>query len=84
MHPKDNMQTTSFYHSQFRKRLVAYLDRPYDYEEYKSLILEAYERKEKERHLETRRGVIKSYHAVGFTRSYLDLFPGRSIFSQVL
>ncbi|KAI5394210.1 uncharacterized protein LOC127091002 [Lathyrus oleraceus] len=75
MHPKDNMQTTSFYHSQFRKRLVEYLDRPYDYKEYKSLIIEAYERKEKERHLETRRGVIKSYHAVGFTRSYLDLYP---------
>ncbi|XP_058724632.1 uncharacterized protein LOC131596090 [Vicia villosa] len=75
MHPKDNMQTTSFHHSQFRKRLLEYLDRPYDHEEYKSLLVQAYERKEKERHLETRRGVIKSYHTVGVSKSYLQVHP---------
>ncbi|CAI8605652.1 unnamed protein product [Vicia faba] len=73
MHPEDNMQTTSFFHSQFRKRLMEYLDRPYDYQEYKSLLVQAYERKVRERHLETRRGVIRSYRSVGVSKSYLQV-----------
>lgn len=63
---------------------MEYLDRSYDYEEYKSLLVAAYEGKERERHLETRQGVIKSYHSVGVTKSYLQVHPGRSIFFQVL
>ncbi|XP_058775936.1 uncharacterized protein LOC131650234 [Vicia villosa] len=75
MHPKDNKQMTCIYHSQFRKRLVEYLDRPYDYEEYKSLLAKANERRQKERHLETRQGVIESYHCGGVTKSHLDSHP---------
>ncbi|KAL5071207.1 hypothetical protein RYX36_022094 [Vicia faba] len=75
MHPKDNMQVTSFHHSQFRKRLMEYLDRPYDCEEYKSLLAKANERRKKERHLGTRRGAIESYHYGGVTKSYLDSHP---------
>lgn len=59
------------------------LERPYDEEEYDDLLLKVSKQAKKERHLETRQGVVKSYHCEGLSKSYLDTHPGRSIFSQV-
>jgi len=59
------------------------LERPYDQEEYDDLLLKVSKQTKKERHLETRQGVVKSYHCEGLSKSYLDTHPGRSMFSQV-
>jgi hypothetical protein len=59
------------------------LDKPYDQEEYDQLMIDIYKQHLKERHVETRQGVVKSYHSKGVCKSHLDQYPGRFIFSQV-
>ncbi|KAK7385128.1 hypothetical protein VNO78_30839 [Psophocarpus tetragonolobus] len=73
--PKENWQLSACDNSQFRRRLMDDLQRPYDQEECDRLLHEVQEKKEKERHAETRRGVIKSYRAGGVSKSYLELYP---------
>lgn len=60
------------------------LDKPYDQEEYETKLHNVHAQTPKERHLETRQGVVKLYCIEGFNESYLQMYPGRSIFSQVL
>jgi hypothetical protein len=60
------------------------LDKPYDQEEYDQLMIDIYKRHLKERHVETRQGVVKSYHSKGVCKSYLDQYPGRFIFSSFI
>jgi len=83
MNPEDSKQIAAYDLSEFRKRLMECLDKPYDQKEYDELLLKASKQTKKERHLETRQGVVKSYHSKGLSKSYLDMYPGRSIFSQV-
>lgn len=59
------------------------LQRPYDQEEYDRLLCEVRQKKQKERHRETRHGVVKSYPTRGFHKSYLDLYPGKSIIFSI-
>jgi hypothetical protein len=79
----DNMQISACYDSQFRRSLMECLEKPYDEEEYDRRMLEMSKRLLKERHVETRQGVVKSYHSKGVCKSHLDQYPGRFIFSQV-
>ncbi|OIW02456.1 hypothetical protein TanjilG_05049 [Lupinus angustifolius] len=65
--------------SQFRRRLMEYLEKPYDQEEYDGYLTEVHRQRHKERHFETRQGVVKSYPTYGFNKSYLELYPGRCI-----
>jgi len=61
------------------------LQRPYDQEECDRLLLEVRQKKQKERHRETRHGVVKFCRTRGVSESYLDLYPGMSsIFSTSL
>ncbi|KEH40284.1 hypothetical protein MTR_1g026790 [Medicago truncatula] len=83
MNPEDNNQIAAYDLSEFRKRLMECLDRPYDQKEYDELLLKASKHTKKERHLETRRGVVKAYYSKGLSKSYLDMYPGRSISFQV-
>jgi hypothetical protein len=71
MNPKDNVQMPAYDDSDFRRRLVECLHRPYDRREYKELINKLCNKNQKERDSE---GVITPYH---------KMYPGRSIFSQV-
>ncbi|KAG4958448.1 hypothetical protein glysoja_028053 [Glycine soja] len=73
--PKGNWQLSACDNSQFRRRLMNDLQRPYDQEEYDRLLCEVRQKKQKERHRETRHGVVKSYPTRGFHKSYLDLYP---------
>lgn len=85
MNLKDNWQLSAYDHSQFRKRLMNDLQRPYDKEEHDRLLLEVNQKRKTERHIETRQGVVKSYCTKGVNKSYLELYPGRSsIFSTFL
>ncbi|GAU21192.1 hypothetical protein TSUD_11090, partial [Trifolium subterraneum] len=72
---RGNMQISTCYDSQFRRKLMEYLDKPYDQEEYDRLRLDISKRHLKERHVETRQGVVKSYRAKGVCKSYLDQYP---------
>ncbi|OIW16634.1 hypothetical protein TanjilG_01873 [Lupinus angustifolius] len=68
--------------SQFRRRLMEYLEKPYNQEEYNGYLTEVHRQRHKDRHFETRQGVVRSYPTYGFNKSYLQLYPGRSnIFS---
>ena len=85
MNLKDNWQLSAYDQSQFRRRLMNDLQRPYDQEEYERLLLEVRQKRKKERHIETRQGVVKSYCTKGLNKSYLEVYPGRfSIFSTIL
>lgn len=82
---KDNWQLSAYHHSQFRKRLMNELQRPFNKEEYDRLFLEVRQKRKTERHIETRQGVVKAYCTQGVNKSYLELYPGRSsIFSTWL
>ncbi|KAK2399284.1 hypothetical protein QL285_049125 [Trifolium repens] len=70
-----NMQISACYDSQFRRSLMECLDKPYDQEEYDQLMIDIYKQHLKERHVETRQGVVKSYHSKGVCKSYLDQYP---------
>ncbi|KAJ7965494.1 polyprotein [Quillaja saponaria] len=59
-------------HSQFRKRLIELLERPYDQKEYESLWQEVSRRRQKEGGKESRRG-RRTYPIDAVGRSYLDL-----------
>ncbi|WJX16527.1 hypothetical protein P8452_06540 [Trifolium repens] len=59
MNPKDNMQIPAYDDSDFRRRLVECLHRPYDRREYKELINRLCNKNQKERDSE---GVITPYH----------------------
>jgi hypothetical protein len=83
VNPKDNMQIAAYDDSQFRRRLLEHLDRPYDQKEYKSLLIELCDKKQLERQYETWKGVFESYDTEGVTTPYHVLYPGRSIFSQL-
>ncbi|QCD99818.1 hypothetical protein DEO72_LG7g1104 [Vigna unguiculata] len=72
---KDNWQLSAYDHSQFRKRLMNDLQRPYDKEEHDRLLLEVNQKRKTERHIETRQGVVKSYCTKGVNKSYLELYP---------
>ncbi|XP_061374254.1 uncharacterized protein LOC133316512 [Gastrolobium bilobum] len=78
MKPRHSREFSAYDHSQFRKKLMEYLERPYDKREYDYFMHELHQRRPKERHLETRQGVIKSYHTHGETKSYLELYPDLS------
>lgn len=65
--------------SQFRTRLMNDLQRPYDKEECNRLMLEVRQKRQKERHVETRQGVVKDYHTKGVNKSYLELYPDLEI-----
>jgi len=80
LNPKDEVQVAAYDDSQFRRRLLEHLDRPYDQQEYESLLLELCEKKPQERHFETRRRVVESYHTEGVTTPYHVMYPGRSIY----
>ncbi|CAJ2656844.1 unnamed protein product [Trifolium pratense] len=71
----NNMQISACYDSQFRRSLMECLDKPYDQEEYDLLKLDISKRRLKERHVETRQGVVKSYLSKGVCKSYLDQYP---------
>ncbi|XP_020221376.1 uncharacterized protein LOC109804039 [Cajanus cajan] len=73
--PRDNWQLSGKAHSQFRRRLMNDLQRPYDQEECNRLLHEVRQKRQKERHIETRRGVVKSYHTKGVNKSYLEMYP---------
>ncbi|RZB69089.1 hypothetical protein D0Y65_038730 [Glycine soja] len=73
--PKDNWQLPAYGNSQFRRRLMNDLQRPYDQEECDRLLLEVRQKKQKERHRETRHGVVKFCRTRGVSESYLDLYP---------
>ncbi|KAK7377405.1 hypothetical protein VNO80_02829 [Phaseolus coccineus] len=75
MNLKDNWQLSAYDHSQFRRRLMNDLQRPYDQEECDRLLLEVRQKRKKERHIETRQGVVKSYCTKGVNKSYLELYP---------
>ena len=75
VNPSNNKKVVSYGQSQYRKRLFEQLDRPYDQEEYKSLLSRAYKVKQKERHFETRRRVIENYSSKDVTESYLETYP---------
>ncbi|GAU21195.1 hypothetical protein TSUD_11120 [Trifolium subterraneum] len=77
----DNLQTPAYDDSQFRRRLMECLDKPYDLKEYKELIIRLCNRNQKERHFETRRRVVESYRSGGVTTPFHETYPGRSIFS---
>ncbi|KAG2389919.1 uncharacterized protein HKW66_Vig0226760 [Vigna angularis] len=72
---KDKWQLSAYHRSQFRKRLMNDLQRPYDKEEYNRLLLEVHQKRKTERHIETRQGVVKSYCTQGVNKSYLELYP---------
>ncbi|WJX10073.1 hypothetical protein P8452_00839 [Trifolium repens] len=59
MNPKDNVQMPAYDDSDFRRRLVECLHRPYDRREYKELINKLCNKNQKERDSE---GVITPYH----------------------
>lgn len=62
---------------------MEYLEKPYDQKEYDKYMQEVRCRRHKERHRETRQGVVKSYHVDGVNKSYFEEYPGRSsIFSS--
>ncbi|KAE9615278.1 putative EF-Hand 1, calcium-binding protein [Lupinus albus] len=61
--------------SLFRRRLMEYLEKPYNQEEYNGYLKEVHRRRHKGRHFETRQGVVKSYPTYGFNKSYLELYP---------
>ena len=82
MNPKDNMQIAAYDDSQFRRRLLEHLDKPYDHEEYKSLLIELCDKKQLERQYETWKGGFESYDTEGVTTPYHVIYPGRSVFSQ--
>ncbi|XP_027332818.1 uncharacterized protein LOC113847752 [Abrus precatorius] len=75
MNHGDSWQFSAYDHSQFRRRLMQDLLRPYDQEECDRLLHEVHQKRQKERHVETRRGVVKSYRAKGVNKSYLELYP---------
>ncbi|KAK7320961.1 hypothetical protein VNO77_30964 [Canavalia gladiata] len=75
MNPGNSWHLSSYAHSQFRRRLMQDLQRPYDQEECDRLLHEIHQKRQKERHVETRRGVVKSYHSKGVNKSYLELYP---------
>ncbi|TKY56094.1 hypothetical protein E2542_SST20533 [Spatholobus suberectus] len=75
MNPRDNWQLPACNHSQFRRRLMNDLQRPYDQEECDRLLHEVHQKRQKERHVETRQGVVKSYRTKGVNKSYLELYP---------
>lgn len=52
------------------------LERPYDQNEYDTLLQKATHQRPKERHRETRHG-IKSCPISGVTKSYLELYSGK-------
>ena len=60
------------------------LERPFDQQEYEATLHLVRKQTQMECHKETRQGVIKSWHTHGFNKSYLQLHPGRSIFSSIL
>ncbi|XP_022638011.1 uncharacterized protein LOC106764058 isoform X2 [Vigna radiata var. radiata] len=72
---KDNWQLSAYHHSQFRKRLMNELQRPFNKEEYDRLFLEVRQKRKTERHIETRQGVVKAYCTQGVNKSYLELYP---------
>ncbi|CAL0307872.1 unnamed protein product [Lupinus luteus] len=61
--------------SQFRRRLMEYLEKPYNQEEYDGYLNEVHRQRHKDRHFETRQGVVTSYPTYGFNKSYLELYP---------
>ncbi|KAF7827238.1 uncharacterized protein G2W53_018402 [Senna tora] len=63
--------------SPYRKGLMENLERPYDQNEYDQLLREASCRRTRERHRETRNGVIKSCPVDGVNKSNLDLYSGK-------
>lgn len=75
LNPKDEVQIAAYDDSQFRRRLLEHLERPYDQQEYESLLLELCEKKKQERHFETRRRVVESYHTEGVTTPYHVMYP---------
>ncbi|KAK7301445.1 hypothetical protein RJT34_12309 [Clitoria ternatea] len=75
MNPRDCSQLSACVHSQFRIRLMEDLQRPYDQEELDGLLHEVNQKRQKERHAETRRGEIKHYVLNGFNKSYFELYP---------
>ena len=54
------------------------LERPYNQEEHDQFLHEVHHQLPKERHAETRQGVVKSYRLDGVNKSYLQVYPGRS------
>lgn len=68
--------------SNFRERLMKYLRRPYDQNEYNCLLEEASFCRERLRWRELRNGVLKSYSLGSRTKSYLDLYDGEYVQSQ--
>ncbi|XP_061372208.1 uncharacterized protein LOC133314703 [Gastrolobium bilobum] len=75
MNPRDSRKFSAYDNSQFRKRLMEYLERPYDQEECVVILNEVRRQRQKERHVETRQGVVKSYCTDGVNKSYLQLYP---------
>ncbi|XP_004498475.1 uncharacterized protein [Cicer arietinum] len=75
MGSRGNMQTSAYDHSKFRSRLMECLDKPYDQEEYETKLHNVHAQMPKERHLETRQGVVKLYCIEGFNESYLQMYP---------
>ncbi|KAL2317847.1 hypothetical protein Fmac_031723 [Flemingia macrophylla] len=73
---KDNWQFSANAHSLlFRRRLMNELQRPFNQEEYNRLLHEVRQKRQKERHIETRQGVVKSYRTKGVNKSYLEMYP---------
>ncbi|QHN93041.1 hypothetical protein HN51_051832 [Arachis hypogaea] len=61
--------------SELKTRLLKDLNRPYNQEEHDKLLDLVHVRLHKERHAETRQGVVKSYRSHGVNKSYLELYP---------
>ncbi|KAK7275600.1 hypothetical protein RIF29_16719 [Crotalaria pallida] len=72
---RDGRQFPACDQSQFRRRLMKCLEKPYDQNEYELYLNEVHRQRNKDRHFETRQGVVKSYPTYGVNKSYLELYP---------
>lgn len=83
MNPGDSKQFSAD-HSQFRRRLMECLQKPFDQQECDGFLDSVRKQTQMERHIELRGGVNKPYHVSGtVNKSYLELNPGRSILSSI-
>ncbi|MED6216824.1 hypothetical protein PIB30_011414 [Stylosanthes scabra] len=80
--PTDSGKPSLSTHSELRTRLMKDLNRPYNQEEHDKLLDLLHIQLHKERHIESRRGIVKPYRSHGVNKSYLELYPGWSSFSH--
>ncbi|MED6196253.1 hypothetical protein PIB30_045728 [Stylosanthes scabra] len=79
--PTDRGKLSLSTHSELRTRLMKDLNRPYNQEEHDKLLDLLHIQLHKERHMESRRGLVKPYHSHGVNKSYFELYPEHSTMS---